>query len=30
MVGPVYVENTSSGPILLEKHPQYTQALPQQ
>jgi hypothetical protein len=29
-VGPVYVEDTSSGPILLEKYPQHTAALPHQ
>jgi hypothetical protein len=29
-VGPVFVEDTSSGPILLEKYPQYTAALPHQ
>jgi hypothetical protein len=30
VVGPIYVEDTASGPILLEKYPQYTAPLPHQ
>ena len=30
MPGKVYVEDAASGPILIEKYPQYTEALPHQ
>lgn len=30
MAGPIYVEDAASGPILLEKYPRHTQALPHQ